>query len=113
MALQEEAWNKGSIDEFMNGYWESKELRFVSGKSGIRYGYEETLNGYKKAYPDKSQMGILTFTLINVEKISKKSALVIGKWALDREKEEDLEGHFSLIWKKIKGQWVIVVDHSS
>jgi ketosteroid isomerase-like protein len=37
---------------------------------------------------------------------------VIGKWHLKRE-AGDLSGHFTLLWKKIKGQWLIVADHSS
>lgn len=111
MERQESCWNEGDLECFMKGYWESEDLKFI-GKSGVTYGWDATLARYQKSYPDKAAMGKLTFDILHVESISKKSALVVGKWHLQRA-EDAPEGHFSLIWKKIKGEWVIVADHSS
>jgi len=111
MAMQEQAWNEGNIEKFMEGYWKSDSLSFV-GKNGITYGWKNTLANYKKNYPDKETMGKLTFTLLKKEKLGPENYLVIGKWRLLRSKDE-VGGHFSLIWKKIKGKWVIVSDHTS
>ena len=111
MARQEAAWNKGDLEAFMKGYWESEDLKFI-GKSGITYGYEATLERYKKGYPDKAAMGKLTFDILHVDAMSKKSVLVVGKWHLQRA-DDAPEGHFSLVWRKIDGEWVIVADHSS
>lgn len=111
MERQEACWNAGDLECFMNGYWESEDLKFI-GKSGITYGWQATLDRYKRGYPTKADMGKLTFEILHVDGISKKSVLVVGKWSLKRTKD-DLEGHFSLVWKKIGGEWVIVTDHSS
>lgn len=111
LARQQACWNKGDIDCFMVGYWESDELRFM-GKNGITKGFANTKARYKKSYPDQASMGQLSFDILSVEKIASKKAMVIGKWHLERE-TENLEGHFSLIWERIKGEWVIVLDHSS
>ncbi len=111
LKLQTEAWNKGDIDAFMSGYWKNENLKFI-GKNGITYGWQKTLDNYKKNYPDKDAMGFLTFDILTVEKISKDAYFVIGKWHLKRTKNEP-QGHFSLLWKKIDGLWVIVADHSS
>jgi len=111
LATQEKAWNNGDLVGFMNGYWQSDSLCFI-GKRGLTYGWEATLANYKKSYPDTNAMGKLTFTLLRTEKISNKAYYVIGKWKLTRTNDV-LEGHFTLLWKKIKGQWVIVADHSS
>ncbi len=111
LARQEKAWNNGDLVGFMNGYWQSDSLCFI-GKRGLTYGWEATLANYKKSYPDTNAMGKLTFTLLRTEKISSKAYYVIGKWKLTRT-NDTLEGHFTLLWKKIKGQWVIVADHSS
>lgn len=108
---QEADWNSGDIRSFMNGYWESDSLMFV-GKTGITYGYEHTLQRYLETYPDPEAMGKLTFDLLEFISLSSETFLLIGKWRLDRE-EDTLEGHFSLIWRKIRGEWRIVVDHSS
>ena len=109
---QSKAWNEGKIDQFMKGYWQSDSLMFI-GSSGINYGYDATLKNYYKRYPDRDAMGQLTFTILKLNRISDDSYFVIGKWFLKREKNGDVGGHFTLLWKKIKGEWVIVADHSS
>ncbi|MFN8288639.1 MAG: DUF4440 domain-containing protein [Chitinophagaceae bacterium] len=111
MSRQSEAWNRGDIDAFMKGYWESDSLMFV-GKSGVTYGYNNTLQNYKKGYPDTAAMGKLTFTLIRLKKLSGKYYFVVGKWYLKRS-IGDISGHFNLLFEKINGQWVIITDHSS
>ena len=111
MAEQELAWNRADLEAFMDGYWKSDSLRFI-GSRGLTYGWQQTLENYKKGYPDPEAMGQLKFTILSVEILSKKSAYVIGKWELTRVKG-DLSGHYTLLWKKIKGKWAIVADHSS
>ncbi|GAB3260688.1 hypothetical protein GCM10027347_25170 [Larkinella harenae] len=105
-------WNAGNTTAFMNGYWRSDSLTFV-GKVGVTYGYEATLSNYKRRYPDRASMGTLKFTILKLEFIANDAAYVIGKFHLTRPKVGDAEGHFTLLWRKIKGQWVIVSDHSS
>ncbi|MCB0430651.1 MAG: nuclear transport factor 2 family protein [Flavobacteriales bacterium] len=111
MGRQQAAWNRGDMDSFMNGYWESDSLRFL-GKEGIRYGYAPTLKRYKEHYPDKAAMGQLAFTILSVEPAGTDQAMVLGLWKLQREKDTP-GGAFVLIWKKINGQWVCVLDHTS
>jgi ketosteroid isomerase-like protein len=111
MASQEAAWNRADIAGFMEGYWKSDSLKFI-GSSGLTYGWQQTLNNYKRSYQDKDAMGKLKFDIISVEILSPKSAFVIGKWHLTRI-AGNLSGHYTLLWKKIKGNWVIVADHSS
>jgi len=104
-------WNKGNISGFMEGYWKSDSLMFI-GKSGITYGWNNTLNNYKKGYPDTAAMGKLNFTILKVKKLSNKNYWVVGKWFLKRS-IGDVGGHFDLLFEKINGEWVIVADHSS
>lgn len=110
MQKQQEAWNGGNIEEFMAYYWKSDSLKFI-GSKGITYGWQKTLDNYKRAYPDKAAMGQLTFTLMEVKQLSKQYVHVIGKWAL--EKEKPVGGFFTLLWKKVGGCWVILSDHTS
>lgn len=108
---QNAAWNRGDIDAFMKGYWENDSLMFV-GKSGVTYGWTNTLANYKKGYPDTAAMGKLIFTNIKVKKLSKKYYFIVGKWYLKRS-IGDVSGHYNLLMEKINGRWVIVADHSS
>ena len=110
MSLQEEAWNNGDIEQFMEGYWKSDSLMFI-GKNGIKYGWQTTLDNYKASYPDKEAMGKLNFEIIKLE-VNGSSAYMLGEWKLLR-KEDTPNGYFTLYWKKIEGKWVITIDHTS
>lgn len=107
---QTTAWNNGSIEDFMKGYWQSDSLMFV-GKNGVKYGYEATLENYKKSYPDTTARGKLYFEVLQVKRLSKQYYNVTGKWQLLRS-IGDLEGFFTLLFRKINNNWVIIYDHS-
>ena len=111
LAVQSDAWNQGDIDSFMKGYWKNDSLMFI-GKSGVTYGWKNTLANYKKGYPDTTTMGKLTFTIIKVKSLSPVYNQVIGKWFLKRS-IGDVGGHFTLLFQKINGVWVIIADHTS
>lgn len=111
LAMQQASWNNGNLDMFMQGYWKSDSLMFI-GSKGIVYGWQNTMDGYKKGYPDTASMGKLQFTLLEVKRLSVMYFFVVGKWELTRTMG-NLSGHFTLLFKKIKGRWVIVADHSS
>ena len=111
LAEQSAAWNEGNIEKFMEGYWNSDSLMFM-GKNGPTYGFKNTLENYKKNYPDTAAMGKLNFELITVKRLSVMYYSVVGKWHLKRS-IGDVGGAFTLLFKKIKRQWVIVQDHSS
>jgi len=108
---QTEAWNKGDITGFMLGYWKNDSLMFI-GKNGIHWGWQATLENYKKNYPDTAAMGKLSFEIIVVKKLSPEYFYVVGKWMLNRT-PGDLKGHYNLLFRKINGQWLIIADHSS
>ncbi|MES2838407.1 MAG: nuclear transport factor 2 family protein [Bacteroidota bacterium] len=107
---QQNNWNKGDVEQFMQGYWNSDSLVFI-GKKGLTHGWNNTLNNYKKSYPDAKTMGKLFFTILKTEITSAETAFVIGKWELERE--NPVSGHFLLQFKKINGSWKIVADHTS
>ncbi len=109
--MQVAEWNKGNIEGYMHGYWESDSLLFI-GSKGPRYGYSTTLKRYKEAYPDADHMGKLKTTIVSMDRLSAEYYFIVGKWALER-KEGDVDGSFTLLLRKIKGTWVIICDHSS
>jgi ketosteroid isomerase-like protein len=111
LSVQTDAWNRGNIDEFMKGYWKSDSLKFI-GQSGVTYGYDATLARYKRNYSDTAQMGKLSFDILEVKKLSPQYYFVLGKWFLKRS-VGDIGGLYTLLFRKINGRWVIVVDHTS
>ena len=111
LAAQVVQWNKGNVDGYMKGYWESDSLLFI-GSSGPRYGYQATLKRYKEAYPDLAHMGELTSVIKSMQRLSAEYYFIVGAWALKRT-AGDVSGSYTLLLRKIKGHWVIVCDHSS
>ncbi|MEM9740503.1 MAG: DUF4440 domain-containing protein [Pseudomonadota bacterium] len=106
---QQAAWNRGDIDAFMDGYVRGDALRFASGGTVTR-GWQSTLDRYKARYRDRSIMGALTFSGIEVDPISADAALVHGAWALQRS-DDAPSGLFTLLFRKTaEGEWRIVSD---
>ncbi|WP_153042579.1 hypothetical protein [Rufibacter ruber] len=50
MQAQSQAWNRGDLESYMEPYWHSDSLMFI-GKSGLTYGWDQTLQNYRKGYP--------------------------------------------------------------
>ncbi len=108
---QAAAWNRGDIEGFMAGYWRSEKLTFISGNDVTR-GWQQTLDSYKKGYNSKEKMGFLTFSDLEFTILSRDAAIVLGSWALKREKDNP-HGKFTLTFRKFKEGWRIVMDHTS
>lgn len=108
---QQTAWNKGNLDDFMQGYWKSDSLLFA-GSKGPTYGWQKTLDNYRKSYPNTAAMGTLTFSDLKVTMLGKEHASVFGRWKLTREKDSP-GGVFTLVFQKFKDGWKIISDHSS
>jgi ketosteroid isomerase-like protein len=111
LEAQTAAWNRGDIEGFMAGYWRSEETVFISGDSVTR-GWQATLDRYKKGYDTRDKMGALTFSDLDIKKIDKKNAVVIGRWALARANDNP-RGRFTLLFRKFKEGWRVVHDHTS
>ena len=109
---QEADWNAGDVNSFMEGYWKSDSLAFIGAK-GPTYGWKNTLENYKVRYPDRATMGTLKFTILRLNALDKNAYFVIGKWHLTRPEKGDIGGHYTLVFRKIAGKWLIVSDHTS
>ena len=108
---QQEDWNRGDIDAFMQGYLKSDQLVF-SGSSGPIYGWEATRNRYKKTYSDRQKMGKLKFNILNIIGLSSTVIQLQGKFYLSRI-IGDTQGYFTLNWIKVNNEWFIISDHTS
>ena len=95
----------------MNGYWKNDSLKFI-GRNGITTGWEATLKNYEKGYPTKEKMGTLKFSEVQVKMLGKKHAYVIGKWELERKKDNP-KGIYTLIFEKFKEGWRCISDHTN
>jgi ketosteroid isomerase-like protein len=108
---QRDAWNRGDLEGYMDGYDRSPQTEFVSGDT-ITRGWQTVLDRYKKNYNSREKMGVLTFSDLEITILSKDAALVLGRWRLKRANDEP-HGTFSLVFRKTKAGWRIVHDHTS
>jgi hypothetical protein len=108
---QQNAWNEGNIPKFMEGYWKSDSMQFI-GARGINFGWQTTLDNYKKGYPDTVAMGKLSFDILRINPISADAAWLTGRFYLKRT-IGDASGIFTLVLRKIEGKWLVVYDHTS
>jgi uncharacterized protein (TIGR02246 family) len=109
---QVEAWNRGDLETFMEGYWNSPDLVFTSG-GRVQRGWQTTLDRYRAAYGERTEtMGRLMFTDLEVHELERESAWALGRWRLETD-AEPRGGVFSLVLRRIDGRWLIVHDHTT
>jgi len=108
---QVSAWNRGDVDEFLTGYWNSEQTVFA-GSQGITRGWQGLRERYRRSYPDQRAMGTLAFSELEVTLLCPDASLVLGKWHLDRE-SGPIGGVFSLVLRQLPEGWRIIADHTS
>lgn len=111
LKMQRLAWSDNNIEEFMDGYWKNDSLKFY-GSNGVTYGWENTLERYKQAYPTADHTGTLSFKINDITKITDDAYYVMGEYHLKRT-VGNATGIFMIIFKKINGEWKIIADTSS
>jgi ketosteroid isomerase-like protein len=111
LRAQQDAWNRGDIDAFMNGYERSRSTIFVS-EDTVKRGWETVRARYRKKYSDRAKMGLLTFSDLEIASLGPDAAVVLGRWKLKRAQDQP-HGRFTLIFRRLPEGWRIVHDHTS
>ena len=111
LRAQQDSWNRGDIDGFMNGYARSKSTLFIS-EDTVRRGWKTVRERYRKKYSDRTKMGTLTFSDLEITLLSPDAVVVLGRWGLKRAKDSP-HGRFTLIFRRLPEGWRIVHDHTS
>jgi ketosteroid isomerase-like protein len=113
IAQQQDAWNRGDLEAFMSGYWNSPELTFFSGAHESK-GWQAALDRYKKSYQSPGhEMGKLEFANLRIEMLGSDAAFVRGEFHLTMSDGKTPHGLFTLIFKKFPEGWKIVHDQSA
>jgi len=111
LTSQQDAWNHGDIDAFLEGYWNSPDVSFA-GSSGITRGFAGVRERYHRNYADRQAMGELDFSQLEFRRLGPNAELVLGHWHLKREKG-DVGGVFTLVFQRFPEGWRIIHDHTS
>jgi uncharacterized protein (TIGR02246 family) len=108
---QRDAWNRGDIEGYMDGYARSADITFVSGDT-ITRGWQTVHDRYKKNYDSREKMGTLTFSDLEIRVLSNDAAVTIGRWHLQRTGDQP-HGRFTLVFRRTKQGWRVIHDHTS
>jgi ketosteroid isomerase-like protein len=111
LRMQQDAWNRGDIDRFMDGYAHSKDTVFIS-EDTVRRGWKTVRDRYREKYSDRTKMGLLTFSDLEIVSLSPDSVVALGRWRLQRANDQP-HGRFTLIFRRLPEGWRIVHDHTS
>ena len=108
---QRDAWNRSDVEGYMDGYARSERTLLISGDSLTR-GWQTVHDRYKRNYNSREKMGTLTFSGLDITVLSNDAAVIFGRWHLQRANDEP-QGRFTLIFRRMKEGWRIVHDHTS
>ncbi len=111
LEAQRDAWNRGDVEGYMDGYARSADITFVSGDS-ITRGWQTVHDRYRNNYGTREKMGTLTFSDLETTVLSPNAVMLLGRWHLQRANDQP-HGRFTLILRRLKQGWRIVHDHTS
>ena len=110
---QTDAWNRGDLEGYMQGYRKSPDLTFYAGGT-ITTGWEPTLARYRKSYQSEGkEMGKLDFPEETIELLGADAAVARGRWHLVMSGGKESSGLYTVILRRLPEGWRIVHDHSS
>jgi uncharacterized protein (TIGR02246 family) len=111
-----DSWNAGDLEGFLDDYWNSEELTF-SGARGVTRGWERVRQGYRDSYwAPGAVRDSLRFEEMEVLPLGLDHALALGRYVLYQPEGGGIEsssGYFTLILRRMNGEWRIVHDHTS
>jgi ketosteroid isomerase-like protein len=106
------AWNRGDLDGYMAGYWNSNELTFYSNAKET-FTWQGTLEHYRERYKQsKNGMGKLSLS-VQLEQLDEHVVLGKGEWRLSMPDGTHPHGLTTVVARKLPEGWRIVHDHSS
>lgn len=110
---QVEAWNRGDIDAFMEGYERSDDTTFVSDR--VLKGWDRVIERYRTKYGSREKMGTVRFSEIKIQMLGRDHASVLGRFAVTRGAAAggNVSGRFTLVFKRTPAGWKIILDHTS
>lgn len=109
---QVEAWNRGDLAAYMDGYARTPALVFTSG-GNIRRGWQEAFDHYQARYAtDARAMGTLAFHVDSIDAVGADGAVVLGHYDLTGTAHAG-RGVFTLILERRPEGWRIIHDHTS
>jgi len=106
-------WNAHDIEGLLDAYWKSPELLVVIDSEEIN-GWQQLHDSYVKGYPDRTAMGFIEPSRVQVRLLRPDLALVLTRWTINfPSPKEKVVGSTTMNLQKFADGWKIVVSHFS
>ena len=111
VARMEAAWNRGDFRGYMAGF-KNPDVVFVSGGK-FQDGWKGTLDHYVRDYGGSAERrGRLHFYNMKVDLLAPDAAMLVGQYRLIRGPRVT-EGVNTRLFRKVRGRWLITMNHVS
>jgi len=111
VARMEAAWNRGDFRGYMAGF-KNPDVLFISGGK-FQDGWQGTLDHYVRDYGGSAErQGRLHFYNMKVDLLAPNAAMLVGQYRLERG-ARITEGVNTRLFRKIRGRWLITMNHVS
>ncbi len=112
LAASAEGWNRGDLGTFMDAYLDSPTTTYW-GSRGLLRGYAEIRRHYAPRFMPGATRDSLRFDDIEARRLGTDYALATSRWVLFRGDSVTATGPFTLVLRRVEGEWRIIHDHSS
>jgi hypothetical protein len=111
VAGMEAAWNRGDFRGYMAGF-KNPDVTFVSGGK-FQDSWQGTLDHYIRDYGGSAERrGKLHFYNMRVDLLAPDAAMFVGQYRLTRGPRVT-EGVNTRLFRKVRGRWLITMNHVS
>lgn len=111
IANMEAAWNRGDFRGYMAGF-KNPDATFISGGKFLD-GWQGRLDQYVRDYGGSPERrGKLHFYNMKVDLLAPDAAMLVGQYRLIRGSRVT-EGVNTRLFRKIRGRWLITMNHVS
>ncbi len=107
-----DAWNRGDLEGFVSDYADDSTTTFVSG-GRVRYGFDWIRGNYAPRFQPGALRDSLRFENVDARALGREYLLATARFVLFRADSVTASGPFTLVLRRIGGQWKIVHDHTA
>lgn len=111
MAASDAGWNAGDLDRFMALYSNSAETSYIAGTTFVR-GKAAIARRYAPRFARGVDRGTLSISVLDYRQLGPDHALVVARYRLVYRNGKVDQGPTSLVFRRERGSWRIVADHS-
>ena len=111
LGASSEAWNRADLEAFVDDYARDSTTTFVTG-GRVQYGWDWIHDNYTRWWDLGSERDSLRFEDVAARSLGSDHLLTTARFVLFRGDSVTASGPFTLVMKRIEGEWKIIHDQT-